>query len=80
GELTHFVPQDNVYVYFRHNDEETVMVMLNGADEARQVGTARYDEFLEGSDTGIDILTGRELNLTESVGLQPESAVVVEIR
>jgi glycosidase len=80
GELTHFVPQDNVYVYFRHNDEETVMVMLNGANEARGVDTKRFREFLEGVDSGVDILSGRELNLTGSLQLSPESAVVIEIK
>ncbi len=29
GRLMHFAPQDGVYTYFRYNDNETVMVVLN---------------------------------------------------
>ncbi|MCP4551682.1 MAG: hypothetical protein GY834_06500 [Bacteroidetes bacterium] len=29
GELTHFIPQDDVYVYFRHDKDESVMIIRN---------------------------------------------------
>ncbi|MEA3451888.1 MAG: glycoside hydrolase family 13 protein, partial [Bacteroidota bacterium] len=29
GKLLHFLPHDNVYVYFRYTDDEAVMVLLN---------------------------------------------------
>ena len=35
GKLTQYVPQDGVYVYFRHNDAQKVMVVLNNSDDSR---------------------------------------------
>ena len=29
GKLMHFIPHDNIYVYFRYNDKGMVMVILN---------------------------------------------------
>ncbi len=29
GELTHFIPQDDIYVYFRHDKDESVMIIRN---------------------------------------------------
>ena len=39
GALTHFLPQDGVYVYFRHDGDEKVMVVLNKNKEAYRLKT-----------------------------------------
>ena len=33
GKLKHFVPENGLYVYFRYNDTESVMVVLNNSEE-----------------------------------------------
>lgn len=55
GEMIHFVPLDNAYVYFRYltNDngyidksEPIVMVMLNFSDKKVSVDTSRFEEII----------------------------------
>jgi hypothetical protein len=29
GKMTHYIPENNVYVYFRYTDNKTVMVLMN---------------------------------------------------
>ena len=33
GKLKQFIPENNLYVYFRYNDKESVMVVLNNSDK-----------------------------------------------
>ena len=40
GKLTQFVPLDGVYVYFRHDAEQTVMVVINNNDAPRTIDAA----------------------------------------
>jgi len=37
GKMTHYIPENNVYVYFRHNDTESVMVILNNSPETKKL-------------------------------------------
>ena len=79
GYLTHFIPQENVYVYFRHNEEETVMVILNGSDEARSLQTERFREILEDYSTGKDIITEEEYHINQPINLKPLNALILEL-
>ncbi|MCK7537386.1 MAG: cyclomaltodextrinase C-terminal domain-containing protein [Marinilabiliales bacterium] len=36
GKLKHYIPQDGVYVYFRYNCGESVMVILNNNETGEQ--------------------------------------------
>jgi hypothetical protein len=36
GKMTHYIPENNVYIYFRHNDQSTVMVILNNSNEVKK--------------------------------------------
>ena len=43
--LKQFVPQDNVYVYFRYNDEKVYMVVVNLGDK-KEIELQPYQEML----------------------------------
>lgn len=80
GELTHFIPERNVYVYFRHNDTETVMVVLNGADEARELDLNRFEEFLNRYGSGLDIISGRSFVLDQTLAVSAREALILELQ
>ena len=80
GKLTHFIPENNVYVYFRHNEDETVMVILNGRDKLQELDTQRFNEFLEGYQTGKDVITSDTLDINISLDLQPMQALILELK
>jgi len=78
GNLTHFIPKDNVYVYFRKNAQKTVMVMLNLSDEQSSPDMSRFDECLQGLRKGKDIITDNIVNLNGLV-IKEHSALIIEI-
>ncbi|MCC5942367.1 MAG: glycoside hydrolase family 13 protein [Balneolaceae bacterium] len=79
GDLTHFIPENNVYVYFRHNSEETVMVILNGSDEAQYLETARFNEILSGYKKAINILSGKTFELESPLYVSEHTAYILEL-
>ncbi|MFW5755789.1 MAG: glycoside hydrolase family 13 protein, partial [Tangfeifania sp.] len=52
GKLMHFTPEDGIYTYFRYNNEETVMVVLNKNREERMISSERFSEIMEGYSSG----------------------------
>lgn len=80
GQLTHFIPERNVYVYFRHNEDETVMVVLNGADGSRELWLNRFSELLNGYQNGRDIITGRNIDLKETLSVSAREVLIMELQ
>ncbi len=81
GKLKQFIPQDGVYVYFRYNDAETVMVAMNNNEkETKTLKPGIYDEFLARFHSGKDIISGKEINDLNHISIEPKSVIVVELR
>lgn len=79
GKLTHFVPFEGVYVYFRHNDAQKVMVILNNNDGPRAVGTQRFREVLGNATRGVDVVTKQAHDVTRSIQVPARSATILEL-
>jgi len=89
GKLTHYIPENNVYVYFRYNAsdpsvselaEQSVMVLINNSNETRTVKTNRFQENIGKYTTGKDVITGQTLSLTNEITLEPKSVFILELK
>jgi neopullulanase len=79
GKLTHFIPEDNVYVYFRHNEVETVMVVLNAQNEVRSLDLGRFSELLDGYNTAHDVVGSHSFRLGDQLEVAPRQAMILEL-
>ncbi len=80
GMLTHFIPDDGVYVYFRSNEEETLMIVLNNNENIHPMPLlARFEECLHGNRKAYEVIAGTEIEDIQLMDLQPKSAVILEI-
>lgn len=79
GELTHFIPQNNVYVYFRHNDEKRVMVILNANEESDVLYLSRFSEMIQDAQSGVDVISGETVELGETLAIDPYETMVIEL-
>lgn len=79
GKLTQFVPIDGIYVYFRHDATQKVMVILNNNDEPRQVDTARFHEMIGTSTNGTDVLSRQAYPLAAGFAVPARSATILEL-
>ncbi len=79
GELTHFLPKEGVYVYFRTLGSERVMVVLNKNSDSYALDTLRFEEVLGEARSGVDVIRGGTYDLTSPLHLTPRTALVLEI-
>jgi len=80
GKLTQFAPMDGIYVYFRHNDAQTVMVVLNNTDKAHTVATQRFQEVIGKATTGTDVVSGKAHALADGIVTSAHSATILELK
>jgi glycosidase len=79
GKHTQFIPQDGIYVYFRHNEQKTVMVVMSQNDQVKTISTARYAEMMRGFTKGKNILDDTMLNNLSQLQVPPMSVQVIEL-
>ncbi|MGK0363716.1 MAG: glycosidase [Saprospiraceae bacterium] len=80
GKLKHFVPKDGVYVYFRYDDNQKVMVILNKNETASQLDLSRFSEMFEGERKGRNALSEQEFLLTGELEVEGKSATILELK
>jgi glycosidase len=80
GRLMHYAPHDNIYVYFRYNGQQKVMVILNKNAEPYTLTLDRFEEMLSGAESGKDILSGQKYALNQSIVLDAPGPLILEIR
>ncbi|MFL6631421.1 MAG: glycoside hydrolase family 13 protein [Massilia sp.] len=78
GKLTHYIPNDGHYVYFRHDGKQTVMVVLNKNAQATQLDLARFAGMVKDAREGRNVLTGASVDLRAPLALPAMTSVVVE--
>lgn len=86
GKLTQFVPDEGLYVYFRHNQEgdasardKAVMVMMNCTKAEKTVKMDRFREFLGGKSKMKDVVTGKNIPLGSDFKIDAWTALVLEV-
>ena len=63
GKFLHFNPSNGVYVYFRYDDKDKVMIILNKNKKNITLELARFKEMIQGTETGKDIISGKNIAL-----------------
>ena len=79
GKLKHFIPENGVYVYFRYNDDESVMVILNNSEKEQVFTTERFAENLSGFNSGNEIISGKKLENLDEIIIPEKSAMIIEL-
>jgi glycosidase len=80
GKTTQYLPYDNVYVYFRYNEKESVMVIINNSSESKTFGTARFGESLKNYTSGTDVVSGKSVNVKNDITVEAKSALILELK
>lgn len=80
GKTKNYVPQDGVFTYFRYNEKESVMVMLNNNDKDQQVDLKRFEESLQGFSKGKEVMSGKEWLLQNSIVIPARSSLIIELK
>jgi len=80
GKLMQYVPEDNIYVFFRYNAAKTVMVIYNSSEETKTVYTKRYARQMQGFRSAVEVASGAVLKDVSEIKLEPKSALILELQ
>ena len=73
-----FVPENNVYVYFRYNAEEKVMVVINNNPEVQTLDLKRFGEMLGAATHGNEILSEERIALENTLTINGKTSLIIE--
>ena len=79
GDLLHFAPRDGIYAYFRFNEEQRVMVIMNNERNAVHLDSSRYAQGLAGTTRARNVLTGDRHKLSDRIKIPGKTAQVFEL-
>jgi hypothetical protein len=75
-----YVPVDGVYVYFRYDDKQTVMCVMNTNDQSSTIDLSRFKERIKDFTKAYDVATGVAFNLEPTLTVGGKYLLVVELR
>lgn len=79
GKLVHFQPRDGVYVYFRFDEKQKVMVVMNKNTADSELALDRFAEVLATPASAKDVITGKAFQLDESISVPARGVLVLEV-
>jgi len=80
GKLMQYVPVDAVYTYFRYDNKQTIMVVMNTANEERTIDPTRFVERVKGFSKAKSIVNAEELNLQSTWKMPAKTIWILELQ
>jgi len=79
GRLMQFIPENDVYVYFRYNKNKTIMVVMNLNKKEYHLNNIRFAERMDGFNKALNVVTGKTLTHLKSFDIPAKTAWVMEL-
>lgn len=76
GSLKHYSIQNGVYVYQREFNGKSVVIIMNGTDDSKELDLAPYQEILP-RENALDVLTGKNVNLSGKLCLDGRENLIL---
>lgn len=76
GSLKHYSIQNGVYVYQREFNGKSVVVIMNGTDDSKELDLTPYQEILPRENV-LDVLTGKNVNLSGKLRLNGRENLIL---
>jgi len=80
GKLTHFGPENGVYVYFRHSEKGKVMVVMNKNSTSKSLSMGNYAELIKPGAQLTDVLSDKTQVLGANLEVPAKTALVFEVK
>ena len=80
GATKHFAPEKGVYVLFRYDDHEKLMLVLNKNGESTSLGLSRFNEMDIMGKAARDIISNKDVILQKELILAPRSTTIISIK
>ncbi len=79
GKLTHYIPENGVYIYFKEYKNNTVMVLLNNTTDDKKVDMSRFSENIGDKTKGRSVLTRQSWDDLNFIEVPAKSPLIIEL-
>ena len=79
GQLTQYIPADGIYVFFRYDEEKTVMIAYNSNETEATLATDRFAQRIGAAVSGTNLVTGERTDEIATVSLRAFETLVLEL-
>ncbi|HVX25642.1 MAG TPA: alpha-amylase family glycosyl hydrolase [Parafilimonas sp.] len=80
GKLMQYIPVDGLYVYFRYDDTQTIMCIMNTSDKDQTVDFSKYAERTNGFSNAVDVLNQKSYSTNTTFQIDPTSMLILELK
>jgi len=81
GKLMQYIPENGVYVYFRYDNNQTVMCVMNTNEGQATINLSRFSERVKDYTKALDVATGTVFNFeNNALTLGGKYLLVMELR
>jgi glycosidase len=80
GKLMQYVPQNDLYVYFRYDTRQTIMCILNTDTTSREVDFKNYAERTSGFTKAINVINDNNFSTADNVSIPGKEMWVLELK
>ena len=74
-----YIPQRGLYTYFRYNDLQTVMVVMNLGQDEMTLDPGRFSERIKGFTKAKNIITSSGYSLTDKWKIPAKTIWILEL-
>jgi glycosidase len=80
GKTMQYLPENGVYVYFRYDNNQTVMCVMNTNTTAATIDLSRFSERMKDYTKAYDVATGVTFNLDPTLTLGGKYLLVMDLK
>lgn len=80
GNMMQYVPDDGLYVYFRYDAFQTVMVVMNTATKEKEIDFSKFSERTNGFSSALNVVDNMSYKMINKCTIPPNRTWVLELK
>ena len=80
GKMMQYAPENGLYVYFRYDDRQTIMCVMNTGTNSRDIDFEHYKERTNGYTEVVDVLNDEHMKIADKITIPSMRMLILELR
>ncbi len=80
GKMMHYIPVDGLYVYFRYDENQTIMCVMNTSGAEKEIDFQKYEERIADFTSARNVITEEKFNASIKASIPGMKMWVLELK